>query len=102
MQIISKYIFIVIITTITGCATTSTGPTSAGNNTYVISRQEGAFPSGTEPLLAEAIAEANVFCINQGRTMNLINTHENQGPYILFNYPKATVTFSCVQNSAVK
>jgi len=102
MQIISKCIFIVIIAVTSGCATTSTGPTSAGNNTYVISRQEGAFPSGTEPLLAEAIAEANAFCINQGRTMNLINTHENQGPYILFNYPKATVTFSCVQISVGK
>jgi hypothetical protein len=102
MQIISFVSVFIIISTLAGCATTSSGPISAGNNTYVISRQEGAFPSGTEPLLAEAIAEANVFCINQGRTMNLINTHENQGPYILFNYPKATVTFSCVQKTADK
>jgi len=102
MQNISYFSIFFIIITLSGCATTSSGPISAGNNTYVISRQEGAFPSGTEPLLAEAIAEANVFCINQGKTMNLVNTHENQGPYILFNYPKATVTFSCVEKSAEK
>lgn len=93
MQNISYLTLFIIGSALTGCATTSSGPISAGNNTYVISRQEGVFPSGTEPLLAEAIAEANTFCINQGKTMNLVNTHENQGPYILFNYPKATVTF---------
>jgi hypothetical protein len=87
---------------ITGCATTTTGPTPAGENTYVVSRQEGAFPSGNEPLLAEALEIATNFCSSQGKVVKLINTHENQGPYILFNYPKATVTFSCVDKSADK
>lgn len=40
---------------ISGCARTSTtGEMPAGNRTYVVSRQAGAFPSGREPLLAEA------------------------------------------------
>lgn len=85
-----------------GCATTTTGPTPAGKNTYVISRQEGAFPSGDEPLLAEAIGEATNFCLSLGRELKLINTHENPGPYILGNYPKATVTFSCIDKTAGK
>ena len=81
---------------ISGCATTTTGPISAGKNTYVMSRQEGAFPSGSEPLLAEVLAEANIFCSSLSKEVKLIDSRENPGPYILGNYPKATITFSCV------
>jgi len=77
------------------CATSSTGPIAAGNDTFVVSRQAGAFPSGREPLLAEAIAEANAKCTGMSKTLKLISTAENPGPYILGNYPKATVVFSC-------
>lgn len=77
------------------CATRSTGPIAAGPDTFVVSRQAGAFPSGNEPLLAEALAEANGKCAGMGKTMKLLNSQENSGPFILGNYPKATVTFSC-------
>ena len=80
-----------------GCATTTTGPTPAGDNTYVMSRQEGAFPSGDEQLLAEVMEEANIFCYSQSKKLHLIDSRENPGPYILANYPKATITFSCVE-----
>lgn len=78
-----------------GCATSSTGPMAAGNDTFVVSRQAGAFPSGREPLLAEAIAEANAKCTSLNKALKLISSTENPGPYILGNYPKATVVFSC-------
>lgn len=78
-----------------GCATSSTGPIAAGGDTFVVSRQAGAFPSGREPLLAEAIAEANSKCASLSKALKLISTTENPGPYILGNYPKATVVFSC-------
>ena len=78
------------------CATTSTGPVSAGADTFVVSRQAGALPSGREPLLVEALAEANAKCGSLGKTMKLLSTTENPGPYILGNYPKATVVFACV------
>ncbi len=81
---------------LTACATKSTGPMSAGKDTYVISRQAGALPSGREPLLAEAIAEANTKCAGLNKTLKLLSTTENPGPYILGNYPKATVVFSCI------
>ncbi|MDO9278279.1 MAG: hypothetical protein Q7U05_06920 [Polaromonas sp.] len=80
---------------VSGCATTSTGAMPAGNGTYVVSRQAGAFPSGREPLLAEALIEANLTCYNLKKQMKLTLTTENPGPYILGNYPKATVIFSC-------
>lgn len=100
MKTKSVNLFIVIVLLISGCATTTTGPMPAGKNTYVMSRQEGAFPSGSEPLLAEVLAEANVFCSNQDREIKLINSTENPGPYILGNYPKATITFSCIEQNS--
>ena len=78
-----------------GCAQTNTGPIPAGQDTYLLSRQAGAFPTGKEPLLAEALAEANTKCEAQGKKMVLISNSENQGPYILGNYPKATIVFRC-------
>lgn len=77
------------------CATESTGPVSVGSGTYVVSRQAGAFPSGREPLLVEALTEAKAKCSSTGKNVKLISQTENSGPYILGNYPKATVVFSC-------
>lgn len=86
---------LVVALSLVGCATSSTGPMAAGNDTFVVSRQAGAFPSGREPLLAEAIVEANTKCTSLNKTFKLISATENPGPYILGNYPKATVVFSC-------
>ena len=88
-------IIFVLSTAISGCASTSTGAISAGPDTFVVSRQAGAFPSGREPLLAEALSEATATCGSLKKSLKLISTTENPGPYILGNYPKATVVFSC-------
>jgi hypothetical protein len=79
-----------------GCATTSTGSVTAGPDTFVVSRQAGAFPSEREPLSTEALSEAAATCGSLKKTMKLVSTTENPGPYILGNYPKATVVFSCL------
>lgn len=84
-----------LIPLLAGCATTSTGAVSAGPDTFVVSRQAGAFPSGREPLLTEALAEAAATCGSLKKALKLVSTTENSGPYILGNYPKATVIFSC-------
>jgi hypothetical protein len=86
----------VFLSILSGCATTSTGAVSAGLDTFVVSRQAGAFPSGREPLLTEALAEASSTCAGMKKALKLISTAENPGPYILGNYPKATVLFSCI------
>ncbi|MBF4255393.1 hypothetical protein EAY24_28195 [Vibrio anguillarum] len=71
---LKKLIFPVIsILSISGCATKTIGPTPAGENTFVISRQEGAFPSGDKPLLAEALGEANRFCGSLNKAFKLVN-----------------------------
>lgn len=86
------------VSILAGCATTSTGSVSAGPDTFVVSRQAGAFPSGREPLLTEALAEAAATCASLKKALKLVSTTENPGPYILGNYPKATVVFSCVSD----
>ena len=92
-----KFLFIFgIAVMVAGCATQSTGAIAAGSDTFVVSRQAGAFPSGREPLLTEALAEANTKCSSLGKILKLISQTENQGPYIVGNYPKATVVFSCI------
>ena len=91
-----KFLGSVLLGLLAGCATTSTGPLPAGQDTFVVSRQAGAFPSGREPLLAEALAEANAKCAGSGKAVKLLSTTENPGPYILGNYPKATIVFSCI------
>ena len=77
------------------CATESTGPMAVGNGTFVVSRQAGALPSGREPLLVDAIKEAQAKCSSSGKAVKLISQTENPGPYVMGNYPKATVVFSC-------
>lgn len=84
-----------LMSAIVGCATSSAGPVAAGPDTFVVSRQAGAFPSGREPLLAEALVEANAKCATVGKAMKLLSIVENPGPYVFGNYPKATVIFSC-------
>ncbi len=93
------YVLVSSIAILTSCATTSTGPIAVGKNTYVISRQEGAFPTGNEPLLAEAISQANTFCSTQNKEVKIISEHERSGPFILGNFPRATVTFSCIDSA---
>jgi hypothetical protein len=86
-------VFLMIL--LSGCGTTQTGPLLVGKDTYVITRQAGAFPSGREPLLQESIAEATQQCNRGNKKLTLISSMENPGPYILGNYPKATVIFKC-------
>lgn len=91
-----KPAFVLVLSLVlAACATESTGPISVGNDTFVVSRQAGAFPSGREPLLVEALGEAKVKCSSTGKTVKLISQTENPGPYIMGNYPKATVVFAC-------
>ena len=93
----NRIVILFLALLVAGCATQTIGPTPAGENTYVVERKEGAFPTGGKPLLAEALAEANKFCSASEKQMKLISSYESSGPFIMGNYPKATVTFSCVE-----
>jgi hypothetical protein len=79
---------------LTGCAATNSGVVPVGNGVFMVSRQAGAFPSGKEPLLAEALAEAKAMCASLGKSIKIITTNENM--QAIGNFPKASVVFACV------
>lgn len=84
---------IVFCVLLVGCAATNSGVIQVGNGTFMVSRQAGAFPSGKEPLLAEALAEANSMCTSLHKSIKIITTNENM--QAIGNFPKASVVFSC-------
>lgn len=89
---------LVISFLMSGCGTTTTGiPTPAGKDTYIVTSMADLFPSGHEPVLEDAMKKAGELCSSQDKNLKVINIYQNAGPYVLGNYPKATVTFSCVQ-----
>ena len=88
---------IIVLISISGCATKTIGPLVAGKNTYIISREEGAFPTGNKPLLKEALQEADNFCSSLDKVVKLIDTEQHR--QIIGGFPKATVTFSCVEDA---
>lgn len=95
-HLIYSIMFILSALLACGCATKSTGVMMTGPDYYMVTRQEGAFPTGNEPLLADAIEEGRAKCKQLNKTFKLLSTYENPGPYILANYPTATITFSCI------
>lgn len=92
-----KALIIISVILTTACSTTTIGPTPVGKDKYVMSRQEGAFPSGDEPLLQEILEQAGRFCKSLDKNLELSESHENSGPFIMGNYPKATITFECIE-----
>ncbi|AOW75611.1 hypothetical protein A3Q34_01160 [Colwellia sp. PAMC 20917] len=80
-----------------GCSATKTyGPTLVSKNTYLVEREEGTFPLNNLPLVQEAEKIAVHFCNIRNEQIDVISTKTNPGPYILGNYPKGSVYFSCI------
>lgn len=81
-----------------GCATNS-GIVPMGQDSYMVSRQAATGFSGLGNLKAEALKEANEYCISQGMAMQVANTNESAPPYIFGNFPKAEVQFMCLNKN---
>ena len=90
-----KGLFVIMCLGFAGCASNS-GVVSIGPDTYMVSRQAATGFSGSGTLKAEAFQEANQYCINQGKKLQVVSTHEASPPYIFGNFPKAEVHFMCL------
>lgn len=66
-----------------------------GEDRYLVSRQAATGFSGSGTLKAEALREADEHCRKLSRVLAVIKITEATPPYILGNYPKADVEFSC-------
>ncbi len=62
----------------------------------MVSRQAATGFSGSGSLKAEAFQEASQYCLNMGKKLQVVSTHEAAPPYILGNFPKAEVQFMCL------
>ena len=84
-----------------GCASNS-GVVPMGQDTFMVSRQAATGFSGSGNLKAEALQEANQFCINQGRMLKVTRAWEASPPYIMANFPKAEIQFMCLDAREAK
>ena len=84
------------ILSLAGCAS-HTGVVPNGQGGYLIAKQAATGFPGLGNLKAEAMDEANQYCVSQGREFLLTNATETQPPYVLGNYPRTEIEFRCMQ-----
>jgi hypothetical protein len=91
---IVKYIYLVLPVLLTACASYS-GIVPEGNNTYVVTKQQATGFPGLGNLKTELLIDAKEFCDKTGRSLRVLDDKETQPPYILGNYPRVELTFTC-------
>ena len=92
-----RYSLIAAIITLAGCASNS-GIMPIGKDTFMVSRQAATGFSGSGTLKAEAFQEANGYCEELGKSLQVVRTNEAAPPYILGNFPKAEIQFMCLDS----
>ncbi|SOE59125.1 hypothetical protein SAMN05414139_01478 [Burkholderia sp. D7] len=77
-----------------GCAANS-GVVSMGQGNFMVSRQAATGFSGSGTLKADALREANQYCADRQKELQVISSREAAPPFLLGNFPKAEVEFTC-------
>ena len=90
-----KIIPFVSLLVLAGCASNS-GVVPIGRDTFMVSREASPLSTGSGNSKAEAFREANQYCTNQNRLLQVVNTIESKPPYGNGNLPKAEVQFMCL------
>jgi hypothetical protein len=84
---------------LTACAI-DTGVVPLNNYTFTITKQAGTGFLGIDGVKEGVLQEATKYCANLHKTLKIISSQETQPPYILGNFPRADMTFSCEVNPA--
>ena len=61
----------------------------------MISRQAATGFSGQGALKIDALREAKAHCESMGKAMIVNTTNDSKPPYVLGNFPRTEITFSC-------
>ena len=93
----NKILTIISFLIISSCAYNS-GVVALGNDNFLVTKQAATGFTGMGNLKARAIGEANNFCASKKKVANIISTKDAEPPYILANYPRTEITFSCEDN----
>jgi hypothetical protein len=83
-----------------GCAVNS-GVVPNGQNTFLVSRQAASGFSGSGGLKAEALTEASRYCASEQKSLSVLDVREAQPPFVMGNFPKAEVQFTCFDASKI-
>lgn len=79
---------------ISGCASNSTVAPLGANN-FMVSRQAATGFAGAGSLKEDALTEAAQFCDARHQQFLVTDVIEAQPPYVMGNFPRATIKFSC-------
>jgi hypothetical protein len=77
-----------------GCSA-QTGVVPTGQTSYLVAKQATTGFPGLGNLKAEALQEANQYCVGRGSDLFVTRSIETQPPYVLGNYPRAEIEFRC-------
>jgi len=90
--------FLLLLLFLVGCAAKS-GVVPLGKDTYIVSRQAATGLPGLGNLKAESLREANKYCNDNNKVMQVINTFETSPPYVFGNYPRVEIQFMCLDSN---
>ena len=89
-----KFSLIVPAILISAC-TASSGVIPVGNNVYMISRSEKGFDTTGSRVKADALKEANKFCLSNGKELEIVKTsQEDMKPFR--SDAQAEIEFKCI------
>lgn len=83
-----------------GCGT-KTGVVRASDDSYKIYRRGAGFV-GSERIEADVMKQADSFCAEMGKRVQVVHEMKGAPPYIRSNFPKAEVEFRCVDAAGVQ
>ena len=81
-----------------GCASNS-GIIAIGDGNYITTKQAATGFPGTGKIKADALQEANRYCASQGKGLEVVKPHENEGPNVLGEYPRVELNFKCADSA---
>ena len=90
-----KPIFLIFITLFLISCASHTGIVPMGKDTYMIAKQQATGFPGLGNMKAEIITEGNNYCQTQSKKFQMVSSNESQPPYILGNYPRSEIVFTC-------
>ena len=88
----------VALIAIAGCAS-HTGVISTGEGNFMIAQQQATGLPGLGNMKAEIIQEGSEYCAKMGKQFHLVTATETQPPYVLGNYPRSEISFTCVSKN---
>jgi len=90
-----KLVLVTVVLLMAGCAENS-GIVKLGTNSFMVSRRGATGWSPIESLKAQAITEAGAYCVQQGKSLQVTDTSQSHPPYLLGNFPRVDIQFTCI------